>query len=56
MIVQANAPKYNLRIPVEVKGEIERAASINGRSVNTEIIMRLVESLERDRSLNAQKS
>ena len=53
MIVQASAPKYNLRIPVDLKEEVERAASVNGRSVNTEIVMRLMESLKRDGFLNA---
>ncbi|EJX4732912.1 Arc family DNA-binding protein [Salmonella enterica] len=48
MIVQKNAPKFNLRIPAEVKVEIERVAKENGRSANTEMVMRLIESLKRE--------
>lgn len=48
MIVKSDAPKYPLRIPLEVKLAIEKAAKENGRSINTEMIMRLVESLRRD--------
>nr|DAI72742.1 MAG TPA: Arc-like DNA binding domain protein [Caudoviricetes sp.] len=48
MIVKSDAPKYPLRIPLEVKLAIEKSAKENGRSINTEMIMRLVESLRRD--------
>ncbi|WP_063446257.1 Arc family DNA-binding protein [Klebsiella aerogenes] len=48
MIVKSDAPKYPLRIPVEVKLAIEKSAKENGRSINTEMIMRLMDSLRRD--------
>lgn len=52
MIVKSDAPKYPLRIPLEVKLAIEKSAKENGRSINTEMIMRLVESLRRDSTEN----
>ncbi|MFP1780325.1 Arc family DNA-binding protein [Lonsdalea quercina] len=48
MIVPSNAPKYNLRIPAELKELIEKTARNEGRSVNSEIAKRLVDSLKRD--------
>lgn len=48
MIVPSNAPKYNLRIPAEVKEALEKVAGSAGRSVNTEIVMRLMDSLKRE--------
>lgn len=50
MIVKSDAPKYPLRIPLEVKLAIEKSAKENGRSINTEMVMRLVDSLRRDSS------
>ncbi|MGU6860456.1 Arc family DNA-binding protein [Salmonella enterica subsp. enterica serovar Alachua] len=50
MIVKSDAPKYSLRIPLEVKLAIEKSAKENGRSINTEMVMRLVDSLRRDSS------
>ncbi len=48
MIVKSDAPKYPLRIPLEVKLAVEKVAKENGRSINTEMIMRLVDSLKRE--------
>ncbi|EJJ0462792.1 Arc family DNA-binding protein [Escherichia coli] len=50
MIVKSDASKYPLRIPLEVKLAIEKSAKENGRSINTEMVMRLVDSLRRDSS------
>ncbi|HIE8224079.1 Arc family DNA-binding protein [Salmonella enterica] len=50
MIVKSDAPRYPLRIPLEVKLAIEKSAKENGRSINTEMVMRLVDSLRRDSS------
>ncbi|EBG3700930.1 Arc family DNA-binding protein [Salmonella enterica] len=48
MIVTSDAPKYNLRIPADVKEIIEKVAKDEGRSVNSEIAKRLMDSLKRD--------
>jgi len=36
-----NDPHFRLRIPAELKAEVERAALDNGRSINAEIVARL---------------
>lgn len=38
-------PQVNLRIPAELKVEIQEAAIENGRSLNAEIVARLQDSL-----------
>lgn len=38
-------PQFNLRIPRELKDKIEQLASEGGRSMNSEIIHRLEQSL-----------
>lgn len=38
-------PQVNLRIPAELKAEIQEAAIENGRSLNAEIVARLQDSL-----------
>lgn len=48
MIVSSKAPKYNMRIPADVKEAIEKAAEAEGRSINTEMVMRLIDSLKKD--------
>ena len=40
-----NDPHFRLRIPAGLKFEIEQKAEINGRSINAEIVDRLVQSL-----------
>lgn len=54
MIVSSKAPKYNMRIPAEVKAALEKSAGAAGRSVNTEMVMRLVDSLRKDGLLTPQ--
>jgi len=46
MIVSSSSPKYNLRIPQEVKEALEKKAANEGRSMNSEIIKRLMDSLK----------
>ncbi|WP_208281458.1 Arc family DNA-binding protein [Massilia oculi] len=41
-------PQMKIRLPVEVKSLIENQAQQNFRSLNSEIVSRLVESLRRD--------
>jgi predicted HicB family RNase H-like nuclease len=37
---------FNLRMPLEVKLALQRAAKENGRSLNAEIVWRLLRSLD----------
>ncbi|MCS2167537.1 Arc family DNA-binding protein [Scandinavium manionii] len=46
MIVPSNSPKFNLRIPQEVKEALEKKAAHEGRSMNSEIMKRLMDSLK----------
>ncbi|EIV6808567.1 transcriptional regulator [Klebsiella pneumoniae] len=55
MIVSSKAPKYNMRIPADVKEAIEKAAEEAGRSINTEMVMRLIDSLKKDGLFVPQK-
>ncbi|EPK7512040.1 Arc family DNA-binding protein [Klebsiella variicola] len=55
MIVSSKAPKYNMRIPADVKEAIEKAAEAEGRSINTEMVMRLIDSLKKDGLFVPQK-
>ncbi|MFZ5658786.1 MAG: Arc family DNA-binding protein [Pseudomonadota bacterium] len=47
-IAAAGDPARTIRIPADVLARLREAAQRNGRSQNTEIVQRLVESLERD--------
>jgi hypothetical protein len=38
-------PQFHLRMTPEIKAAIERAAALNNRSMNAEILVRLEESL-----------
>lgn len=44
---------YALRIPKELKAELERLAKINRRSLNGEIIWRLEQSVAAEREADA---
>ncbi|HIQ36211.1 MAG TPA: Arc family DNA-binding protein [Acinetobacter venetianus] len=39
-------PQINIRVPIELKKEIEHAAIENSRSLNAEVVHRLQESLK----------
>lgn len=39
-------PQINIRVPEQLKKDIEIASIENGRSINTEVVFRLVESFE----------
>ena len=39
-------PQINIRVPIELKKEIEHAAINNSRSLNAEVVLRLQESLK----------
>lgn len=39
-------PQINIRVPIELKKEIEHAAINNSRSINAEVVLRLQESLK----------
>ena len=43
--VGREAPKYLLRIPAELRAPLDKEASLNGRSLNSEILHRLTISL-----------
>lgn len=45
-IVPRGSPQFNLRLPEELRDRVNRAASRNGRSINTEIVSRLIASFE----------
>lgn len=40
-------PQINIRVPIELKKEIEHAAIENSRSLNAEVVYRLQDSLSR---------
>ncbi|EME5683853.1 TPA: Arc family DNA-binding protein [Acinetobacter baumannii] len=42
-------PQINIRVPIELKKEIEHAAIENSRSLNAEVVYRLQESLSSGR-------
>lgn len=39
-------PQINIRVPIELKKEIEHAAINNSRSINAEVVLRLQESFK----------
>lgn len=44
-------PQLKIRLPVELKAEIENRAQRNFRSVNNEIVQRLSESVAREQAM-----
>lgn len=46
-VVGREAPRYLLRLPIEVREALQKQANMNGRSVNSEIVHRLITSLDR---------
>lgn len=48
MIAPSNSPKFVLRIPGDLKVVLERTAKSEGRSLNSELVKRLMDSLKRD--------
>lgn len=42
-------PQINIRVPIELKKEIEHAAINNSRSINAEVVLRLQESFKRNK-------
>lgn len=44
--VGREAPKYLLRLPLELRDRLQREANLNNRSVNTEILYRIQTSLD----------
>ena len=51
MKVGREAPRYLLRLPQELRNELQREAGLNGRSVNSEILSRLQLSLSQQARL-----
>lgn len=45
-VAPRGSAQFNLRMPDDLRDRIEAAARKSGRSMNTEIVVRLVESLE----------
>lgn len=39
-------PQFNLRVPIELKQQVENAAKESGRSINAEAVFRLEQSFE----------
>lgn len=52
--VGREAPGYLLRLPQELKEELQKAANSNGRSINSEILTRLQLSLDQQARLLKQ--
>ena len=48
-IATAKDPSTNVRMPADLMDQIDAQAAKNGRSRNTEIVIRLRKSLEADR-------
>lgn len=44
MVVSGKVPPFGLRLPPDLKEKLGRSAESEGRSLNTEIIKRLVDS------------
>lgn len=42
-------PQINIRVPIELKKEIEHAAINNSRSINAEVVLRLKESFKKNK-------
>lgn len=47
--------QFHLRLPKEVHGKIKQRAKINGRSINTEIVMTLEESLSQPAKISGYR-
>lgn len=45
-VASRGSAQFNLRLPDELRDRIQTEAARNGRSMNTEIVARLMESLE----------
>ena len=41
-------PQFNLRIPIELKQQVENAAKESGRSINAEAVFRLEKSFKNE--------
>ena len=41
-------PQFNLRVPIELKQQVENAAKESGRSINAEAVFRLEQSFRND--------
>lgn len=54
VIASRNEKPVGLRLPSYVRERLDEAAKRNGRSRNSEIVVRLVESLEQERSQAGQ--
>ncbi len=52
--VGREAPKYLLRLPEEMRATLQREASLNGRSVNTEILGRLQHTLDQQHQVRSR--
>ena len=39
-------PQFNLRVPAELKQQVEEAAKLSGRSINAEAVYRLEQSFK----------
>lgn len=48
-VAPRGSAQFNLRLPDDLRDRIEATARKNGRSMNTEIVARLVESLEAEK-------
>lgn len=49
MVVGRDGEKTALRVPKGMLGQLDEAARANGRSRNSEVVVRLADSLKRDR-------
>jgi hypothetical protein len=47
-IVPQDSPQFKIRMPEALRAQIATIASANGRSMNAEIVYRLIKSLEAD--------
>lgn len=41
-------PQFNLRVPIELKQQVENAAKESGRSINAEAVFRLEQSFKNE--------
>lgn len=51
-VVPRGSAQFNLRLPDELRDRIQAEAARNGRSMNTEIVARLVESLKAEQGVD----
>ncbi|ENX58793.1 MULTISPECIES: Arc family DNA-binding protein [Acinetobacter] len=49
-----NDPQMNLRVPMELKENIEKAAFENGRTITAEAVYRLEQSFEKSQSQESE--